>query len=176
MYKKIKLQLNNFDFEKLKGSIVISYGGAQGPVLTYFKLSDPEYFQKLLPKKSLFGISPDSIQLAEIAGAGHLHPHIDHNICTCANYYVATNSSTTYFYNKKDKIEGNYYPGKKVANIFKFEDVDKVDEFVAEQNDCYLLNVSKIHSVDTTHTGVRKFITFQWFNASFDDIVNTLQC
>jgi hypothetical protein len=119
-------------------------------------------------------IKPKQVQLAEIVGAGHLLPHIDHNISACANYYVETNGSTTYFYNKKPEATGFIYPGRDVANIFALTDVDLVDEFVAQPNDMYLLDVSKIHSVDSPNVGIRRFISFQWVGVPFDQIRDTL--
>ena len=61
-----------------------------------------------------------------------------------------------------------------MANIFPLTDVDLVDEFVAEQNDMYLLDVSKIHSVDSPNRGIRKFISFQWVGIPFEKIRDSL--
>lgn len=174
MYKKIDFKLKDLDFERLKGSVVTRYGRAPNPVLTYYRLADPVYFKSLLPAKMFFGIAPLQVQLAEIVGAGHLLPHIDHNISACANYYVDTNGSTTYFYNKKPEATGFMYPGREVANIFALTDVDKVSEFTAEQNDLFLLDVSKIHSVDSPNSGIRRFISFQWTGVPFEQIRDTL--
>lgn len=174
MYKKIDFKLKDLDFDRLKGDVVTSYGRAPNPVLTYYRLKDPEYFKSLLPEKMFFGIKPKQVQLAEIVGEGHLLPHIDHNISACANYYVETNGSTTYFYNKKPHATGFIYPGREVANIFALTDVDLADQFVAEQNDLYLLNVGKIHSVDSPNIGIRKFISFQWVGVPFDEVRDTL--
>jgi hypothetical protein len=174
MFKKINFKLTDLDFERLKGSVVTSYGRAPRPVLTYYRLKDPEYLKSLMPAEMFSGIPPLQVQLAEIIGSGHLLPHIDHNISACANYYVETNGSTTYFYNKKPEATGFIYPGRDVANIFSLDDVDKVDEFVAQPNDMYLLNVSKIHSVDSPNPGIRKFISWQWVNVPFEQIRDSL--
>ena len=174
MYKKIEFKLKDLDFDRLKGPVVTSYGRAPRPVLTYFRLNDPEYFKSILPSEILFGIQPVQVQLAEIVGSGHLLPHIDHNISACANYYVDTNGSTTYFYTKKPEATGFIYPGRKVANIFALTDVDQVDQFTAEQNDFYLLDVSQIHSVDSPNAGIRRFISFQWIGTPFEVVKNSL--
>ncbi len=174
MFKKVNFKLGNLDFDRLKGEIVTSYGRYPRPVLTYYRLGDPEYFRSLLPEQMFFGIKPMQLQLAEIVGSGHLLPHIDHNISACANYYVQTNGSTTYFYNKKPQATGFIYPGRDVANIFSLDDVDRVSEFTAEDSDLYLLDVSKIHSVDSPSPGIRKFISWQWVGVPFEEIANSL--
>lgn len=174
MYKKINFKLDSLDFERLKGNIVTSYGRAPRPVLTYYRLNDPEYLKSLMPEKMFADIPPFQVQLAEIVGSGHLLPHIDHNISACANYYVETNGSTTYFYKKKENGHGFVYPGRAAANIFGLDQVDCVDQFVAEANDMYLLNVSKIHSVDSPNPGIRRFISWQWVNVPFEQVRDSL--
>ncbi len=175
MFKKVEFKLTDLDFERLKGDVVTSYGRYPRPVLTYYRLRDPDYFKSLLPEEMFFGIKPRQLQLAEIIGAGHLLPHIDHNISACANYYVETNGSTTYFYKKKEHVEGHIYPGRETANIFTLDQVERLSEFTAEQNDLYLLDVSKIHSVDSPNAGIRKFISWQWVGVSFEDIANSIK-
>ena len=174
MYKKINFKLNDLDFERLKGSFVTAYGRAPRPVLTYYRLGDPEYLKSLMPAEMFAGIPPFQVQLAEIVGAGHLLPHVDHNISACANYYVDTNGSTTYFYKRKENTQGYVYPGRAAANIFTLDQVERVDQFVAEATDMYLLNVSKIHSVDSPNPGIRRFISWQWVNVPFEQICNSL--
>lgn len=174
MYKKIQFKLSDLDFDRLKGSVVTSYGRAPRPVLTYYRLGDPDYFQSLLPDNMFYGIPPDGVQLAEIVGQGHLLPHIDHNVSACANYYVEANGSTTHFYKKKETAQGFVYPGRLLPNIFTLDQVDSVDKFMAEKNDLYLLDVSKIHSVDGPNPGTRKFISWQWFKTPFEKVRDTL--
>ena len=163
MFKKIDFKIPAFDFEKLKGRPVSSYSSPnKGPVITYYKINDPEYFQGLLPERMFYRVEPDQIQLTEIVGDGDIPPHFDHDIRTTANYYIETNNSTTYFYNKKPGVVPQNYPGKKTDNIFTFDDVEQVDEFTANDGDLYILDVSKIHSVHSPVWGIRRFISFQW--------------
>jgi hypothetical protein len=49
-----------------------------------------------------------------------------------------------------------------------------VGQFIAEKNDCYLLNVSEIHSVLSPNPGARRMITWQWRNASFDEVLENI--
>jgi hypothetical protein len=175
MFQKIKFKLTNVDFERLKGSVVTSFGRPPRPTLTYYRLNDYEYFQSLLPEKMFYGtVAPFQVQLAEITGSGHLLPHIDHNISACANYYLDTNGSTTHFYNKKPNAQGFVYPGRTVANIYSLDQVTQVGEFTAEPDELYLLDVSQIHSVNSPNNGIRRFITWQWVDTPFESIKNTL--
>lgn len=174
MFQKIKFKLNDIDFDRLKGSVAASYGRPPRPKLTYWHLGDREYFESILPSEMFFGIPPYQVQIAEIVGSGHLLPHIDHNISACANYYLDTNGSTTYFYKKRERAHGFVYPGRTVANIFPLDQVEKVAEFTAEQKDLYLLDVSQIHSVDSPNPGIRRFISWQWVGVPFETVKSNL--
>jgi len=66
------------------------------------------------------------------------------------------------------------YPGQENANLYRIDDVEEVAQFTAEKNDAYVLNVSKIHSVYSPNPGTRKFISYNWVNYSFEEIVANL--
>lgn len=179
MFEKINFKLKeDIDFERLKGSIVTSYGRDPRPVLTYYRLGDPDYFKSILPDDLPWGnIPPLQVQVAEIRDSvgGHLLPHIDHNISACVNYYVTTGNSKTHFYELKEGGGGFVYPGRQSANIFTLDQVDKVTEFKAVDNDMYLLDVSSIHSVETPQPGIRRFITWQWIGVPFEEVRKSLK-
>ena len=179
MFQKINFSFKSApNFERLKGDIVTSYGRSPRPVLTYYRLKDVDYFNSLLPDIMPWKeLPPFQVQLAEIVDnhGGHLLPHIDHNISACANYYVQTGESTTHFYRLKENRQGFTYPGRQVANIFTLDQVEGVSKFLAQDNDMYLLNVAKIHSVESPKPGIRQFISWQWVNVPFERIVGTLE-
>ena len=179
MFEKINFKLKEEpDFERLKGAVVTSYGRHPRPILTYYRVKDLDYLNSLLPDDMPWGsIPPLQVQLAEIIdfAGGHLLPHIDHNISACANYYMNTNNAKTHFYTLKEQGMGFVYPGRQTANIFTLDQVDKVADFTAADNDLFLLNVSQIHSVETPKPGTRRFITWQWIGVPFDEVRKSLK-
>jgi hypothetical protein len=179
MYCKIDFKLKEDpDFERLRGPFYTSYGKFPFPVISYYDIKDMDYLNSLLPDEMPWdALPPDKVKVSEINNviAGHLIPHIDHGISVCANYYSKTGNSTTYFYKVKNQETATVYPGKDTANIYGFDQVDCVGEFTADTNDLYLLNVSQIHSVNTPKAGKRQFITWQWLDATFDEIVGALR-
>ena len=172
MFEKIDFKLPEVNFEKLKGPLVIKYG--QNPVIAYYNIPDKSLYDKLMSVRVFLKTPPNHVQVAEIVGQGHLGPHIDHNINACANYYLDTNCSTTYFYNRKPDQEGTIYPGMDKPNIFKFDQVTLVSAFTAQPKDFYLLDVSSIHSVLSPGWKVRRFITWQWAVDSYLTVKNSL--
>ena len=180
MFQKINFKFKEEpDFEKLRGSVVTSYGRSPRPILTYYRLKDEEYFKSLLPDDLFWSpeTPPYQVQVAEIIdeAGGHLLPHIDHLISACANYYLKTSESTTHFYNIKPNGMGFVYPGRQSANIFTLDQVDKVTDFKAVDGDMYLLDVSNIHSVETPKPGKRQFITWQWIGVPFEKVRKSLK-
>jgi hypothetical protein len=101
---------------------------------------------------------------ATITGNGSsLFPHRDHGITNAFNYYLTTNSEITQFWKPKQNAIPFSYEKGMPKNIYFYEDLNLVDEFVAYPNDCYFLNVSEIHSVkQLNHEMNRSFISFQW--------------
>lgn len=178
MFKKIDFKFKEEpDFERLKGSVVTSYGRSPRPILTYYRVKDQEYLKSIMPDNLPWStLPPLQAQLAEIVDevGSHLLPHIDHNISAGLNYYVQAGGSITHFYNLKENGSGFVYPGRSSANIFTLDQVDEVDRFTANTGDMYILNVSKIHSVETPKPGIRQFIQWQWIGVPFEDIVNSL--
>ena len=175
LFKKVDLDLvDKVDIQRLKGKFHTSYGKFPNPVLAYYHIKDEEYLNSLLPDNMPWdSIPPFSVKYVELVCTrpGHLLPHIDHDISTCANFYINTVDSTTYFYQCRQDSQGFIYPGRLTANIFTFDQVERLSSFCANDNELYFLDVSKIHSVETPKSGIRQFISWQWKNTEFDKII-----
>lgn len=178
VFKKINFNINTpMDCDRLKGDYVTSYGKSPNPVITYYTIKDVEYLNSLLPGVLPWdSIPPFSVKYVELIDeqSGHLQPHVDHDISLCANYYITTTKSITHFYEKKDEAKGFAYGSRKSSNIFYFHEVDKVGDFCANDNEMYLLDVSKIHSVESPNPGLRRFLSWQWKSTTFEEVVNGL--
>jgi hypothetical protein len=178
VFKKINFSIDQpIDFSRLKGDYVTSYGRSPNPVITYYTIKDVDYLNSLLPVKMPWDSKPPfSVKYVELVDerSGHLQPHVDHDISLCANYYINTNKSITHFYEKKHGAKGFAYTNRDSSNIFYFHEVDKVTDFCASDNELYLLDVSKIHSVESPNPGLRRFLSWQWKLTNFDEVVNSL--
>jgi hypothetical protein len=117
-----------------------------------------------------------TIRYCEIVGGGFLRPHIDHAITCCVNFYIQSNSCTTHFYEAQAGARRERYNGKTTSNLYDVNDLNEVSSFVAADGDCYLLDVSQIHSVSIPKSGVRKFLSFNWFDHSYEEIKESLTC
>jgi hypothetical protein len=173
LFEKLNYSIKDFDPERLKGQRHTFYGNPPRPTISYYLIKDMEYFRGLCPHP-ICKIKPDTLFFAEITGEGLLKPHRDHNVSCCVNLYFEPNGSTTFFHQEKENIDAFVYPGKTTANIYDLHQVDTVGQFIAEKNDCYLLNVSEIHSVLSPNPGARRMITWQWRNASFDEVLENI--
>jgi hypothetical protein len=172
------VKLDNFsidiDLFQYKGIPGHNYPGiTPGIWLRYYNFSDINKYKEYFPKFT--DLIPDTILLAEITGKGVLGPHIDHGPKVVLNWYVNSNDSFTYFYNKNEGAQGIILPGQTEANIFFPNQVTKVDEFVAKDNDAYLLNVSKIHSVLSPNEGVRRFVSIGWKTRSYEEVLESIR-
>jgi hypothetical protein len=94
-------------------------------------------------------------------GGNMILPHKDWGLSCCINYYFDPGNAITCWYNEKltaSPIINDEY------KIYRYDpqDIVLVDKFIAEKNDCYLLNNSKIHSVMKSKNHNRQFIQIQY--------------
>ena len=163
----------DIDLNSLKGTISIQYPGTTPPMqLCYYYVNNYKLFYEKLPFLKLM---PDMITIAEINGPGYLGAHRDHGTKCVLNWYVESNSDKTIFYKEKPDATPFVAPGEQTANIYNIEDVEPVDEFIAKDNELYLLNVSEIHSVHSYNHGIRRFVNLAWRDTDYDTILQRVR-
>ncbi len=175
-YKKV----NNFiDLESPRlhdfklGPLIDRYDSTD-TILEYYLFADAKAVRTLFVKEYC-RIPPSAILYATITGQGLLAPHVDHGTLTCLNFYITADEDRTIFFEKKDQDQtGEIYPGKAEANIYDLKDLKKVGEFVACNNESYLLNVNKIHCVHKINASKRSFINFAWDNHCYQEVLENL--
>ena len=173
-FHKFHLEIYPFDYESLKGDLFTEFVSKEnGTGIHYYMPTNLEKFISLHPKP-FCKIRPEGAFITEVTGQGLLDPHVDHTIKCCINYYFEPNGSTTSFHIPKESAAAKLYPGQENANLYRIDDVEEVAQVTAEKNDAYVLNVSKIHSVYSPNPGTRKFISYNWVNYSFEEIVANL--
>jgi hypothetical protein len=166
LFQKYNLVLPNTDADSIRGDVISAYGR-----LKYYTITDRNFLRSL-PR--VCEIPPQHVFLAEITGSGFLTAHRDHGIQCCMNYYFEPNNSVTSFYKEKPGAQAMGFPGKTTANLYQLDQIDRVCSFSAQPDECYLLNVSEIHSVYAPNVGTRRFITWQWDQESFDTVSKNL--
>ena len=171
-FKQIDLILKDFELSNLKGPLITSYGKTNTSI-SYYEIKDHDLLRSLYIK-DICTILPTQCHLAEVSGAGLLRPHRDHGPLCCLNYYFESNEAKTVFYKTKEDVTPYRYQDKETSNIYNLRDIESQCEFTAQNASTFLLNISEIHSVFCTKKGIRRFITWQWANTKFEDVLENL--
>ncbi len=168
------IDLDSDILKNLELSNLIDKYVAPTVVLEYYEFKDLKKVRSIL-KRKFCKIDPTYVLYSQITGEGLLGAHIDHGPLVCLNFYMTANEDKTIFFKKKnDTVSGEIYPGKEDANVFDIKDLDYVGEFVANNNESYLLNVSKIHCVHKVNDSKRTFINFAWCDHTYEEVLDNL--
>ena len=166
-YEKLNFKLpEQINFESLKGDLYHQYTGD-----TYLRYSYIDNSLKFYVK-SLFSnftdIAPCTIRYVEIIGDTLIAPHKDYGLACSVNYYFKTASAKTVWFNEKLNAVPTISNSEK-SHVYNYSDLIIADQFVAQDNECYLLNTSQIHSVLKSNNQQRQFIQIQ-YNLDYDII------
>jgi len=102
-------------------------------------------------------------------------PHIDNDLNVVINYYLQTANATTKFWNPKNtQLNAVKIKNQVDGRLFIKEDLECMGNFKAETNDLWMLDVSKIHSVESTCNDLRIAYCFQSNKVTYSDIINNL--
>lgn len=182
MYQKINqnfIKALNDNWLQFKGSTSVSHFASGDASIEYFNLANIQEFRNCHLRK-FFTIPPTTVLYTEVKGDvdGLLWPHKDHNTLCVLNYYIHAGNDETVFYSlKNNEVQPFRYKDKEVSNIYCPDDLVEVDKFVAHSNDAYLLDVSQIHAVKKLTDQPRIFISYQWkeniYNEILDDIMES---
>lgn len=163
------------DWKKFKGQQLYSQYNSGSVLLQYFNIDNIEEFKKQHYRK-IFSKLPDRVSFAVIYGKGVLLPHKDHGCQVSLNYYINAEEDITEFYNTAHaEVKGVAYPGRTQSNIYDIENLVKADEFIANSNELFLLNVSEIHSVVKTSNTPRMFIAYSWNDIPYEELLTDIQ-
>lgn len=158
----------NFDFpfavKSKRGAFTTNYGP-----IAYYKLAGQP-----VPFSVLKAWRPDSVRWVEIDGDGIAGPHRDHGLITTLNCYLKTNDEITHFWEPKPGVLGTKYEASVSENLYKTADLEKISSFIANTGDAFLLNVSKVHSVERPNNGLRVFIQLSWNTEPYDKVLQII--
>jgi hypothetical protein len=184
---------SGIDIENSLDGIVSSrnYRAYSGVGLSYHTLKQ-EVFTELLERFPV-EIRPDYVNVG-IMTTSNCPSHKDHmnvgllkrygfdidsrqSISANLLYYVRHGGGETRFYEPKPNAKELHVEnsGKESRNIaYLNHDLNRADSFVAETGDYYLLNVSKIHSVNNVTTPPRMMLTFSWHLKPYQEVLEQL--
>jgi hypothetical protein len=154
-FRKIDMDLSDLNLKQFNTGICLH--NPFNSYLSYYKLSftHENILKSRLPDE--FKNKRVRIFYCIMTGPGKLHPHIDKQTITAINYYIEPGNGITTFY----KIIADNYQHPTIASSFKEECLEETGRFVANKNECYALDVSKIHNVEL-HGTERHFINYSF--------------
>lgn len=164
-HAKIDLDIG-FTKASKRGAIMNQYG----PIFYHYVLGNPFRFDLLKLWK------PDYVLWVEIRGPLQALPHRDHGTACALNLYMESAEATTHFWEPLPIAKPvKYAPHEATANIYNAEELRHTGSFKANDDDTWLINVSKIHSVTKDPEKVRKFIQLGWRRRKFESVLNMIQ-
>ena len=170
-YEKLNFKLpEHINFESLKGDLHHQYTGDTYLRYSYVNNSLKSYVKSLF--SNFTDIAPCVIRYVEILGDTLIEPHKDYGVACAINYYFTTANTTTVWFNEKPNATPTISNSEK-SHVYNRSDLIIADQFVAQDNECYLLNTSQIHSVLKYNNQHRQFIQIQ-YDLEYDIIKNLL--
>jgi hypothetical protein len=101
-------------------------------------------------------------------------PHTDIIDKVNINFYIETNGYKTTFYNSKDDSLKLVYADHGDGHVYRIDDLEEVDSFVAVPGDVYILNGKCIHGVNSIDKLPRKFIQVSTSKLEYDQVLDIL--
>lgn len=99
-------------------------------------------------------------------------PHTDSNTKTAINWYLDPSNYVTSFCTPLAHSQSFKLDTQTDGVVYAFEDVSMESSFVAEKNDVYVLDVTKLHCV---HSGQGKRVALNLAtNKSYDEVIDML--
>ena len=159
-YEKLNFKLTSLvDFESLRGDLHHQYSGDTYLKYSYINNTSKSYVRSLF---SIFtNIAPCAVRYVDIVGETLIEPHKDYGLACAVNYYFKTASATTIWFNEKPDAVPAISNSEK-SHVYNYSDLIIADQFVAQDDECYLLNTSQIHSVLKSNNQRRQFIQIQY--------------
>jgi hypothetical protein len=177
------------NFVKLKNKFYIDDYTIKSLIVSYGTRIDDNTFKgisysniELDNKDDIFNLIPDRFKKYFMIGimevTHKIPPHTDSKVLSTINIYNNTENCQTQFYEFKDQVvEKSQLENQTTGFIFKTENLDPTDNFIAEPNEAYLLNVSKPHAVIPQEdlSIYRVAIVLQSAKFSFDEVLEMLK-
>jgi hypothetical protein len=168
MFKKLNLLPLGLTLDDL----ILRKDGVSESNFKEFNIENKDLLNANLAKILVFKIPPDKVNITTITAPG-TRAHQD-RWPVALNFYLTVGNERTWIWKIKDGVDASIVYNEHV-NIFKYDDLEKVDSYVADQNDVYLLDTSAIHSVwKAENSAPRHILRFAWEKNTFDEILDSI--
>lgn len=101
-------------------------------------------------------------------------PHTDIVDRVSINFYIETGGYQTRFYQGREISTRQTYADHGDGHVYRMDELDELDSFVAEPGDVYLLNGKFIHAVTGNNHQPRKFIQVSSADLDYDQVLDIL--
>ena len=171
---KNKFIINDYSIQQL----TVGYGKKDNDKFKGIWYSNVEYQNK----DTIFGSIPArfrpyyAMKVMEVNT--RIPPHTDSRILSTINFYIKTDQCLTQFYKfKSENPTTTQIENQTDGYLFKVDELETTDSFIAEPNDAYLLNVTSPHSVIPLElTSIhRSAIVLQTNRFTFDEVLEMLK-
>jgi hypothetical protein len=141
-------------FTKLKTSVPLSESEIKDSLTAYgdgriefFKISSnvEQQMLSIIPVKYQNYFTGSTMKIK----GSYIPPHTDSYRKVGINFYIKTDNATTKFFEKRsENIATTQVKGQSEGHVFNEPDLILKDTFVSNDNEVWILDVSKIHSVN----------------------------
>ncbi len=133
---------------------------------------EPEVMYNILPKKVW-----EDFHLTIMTINREIPPHTDSDITTTINFYIETDNCRTVYYEPLvDDLKSFQIENQTDGFIYKKEELKEIASFVAQPMEVWLLDVKKIHSVESfKDKPLRKAVTLGTKKYDFNEVCDMLK-
>ena len=166
-FKQITLSFPKIYVDDIKGELIVEHlDPTTNEGIRYWKLKDKLLEQHLVDLFTELKLYNPVITYAEVDRDIWLHKDINGTVVV--NHYIETPKSVTAFY-----VANENYQGIKIGKDTIYDPMHcvKKDEFVAESNTSYVLDVSSIHGVSLCEPGIRKFLSIGFQDWTYEKLI-----
>ncbi len=165
--------INNFEkplFTTIEG--LTSFAGIDGKGVGHKKVWSPdaEQFYSVLPKR-YWGDFDFTLMTIN----SEIYPHVDRDYITTINFYLETGGDNeTIFFSDGELATINSLVDYS-SGVYDESTLSKVGSFVAKNNEAWLLDVSKIHTVHNPNNADRKALALRTKKYSYIEVYDMLK-
>ena len=169
MFKKLDLPpldltLSDLDLKK---------DGVASSNFNEFYIKNKNFLDTKIAQVLSFGIPPNTVNITTITAPG-TRAHKD-QWPVALNFYLTAGDERTWIWRLKEDITTPTPTVSDYVTTFKFEELEKVDSYVANQHEFYLLNTHAVHSVwKAQGSAPRHILRFAWWYAGFEEVLASI--
>ena len=179
MFAKLNINWKSESYEY--GDKIVDYGahfkdGKIIPKIIYHEATGQceDLLKRLIPERYQKDFNVAVMDISASVG-----PHTDSEILVTINHYVQTNDECTIFYAPKKNLEVStrQIRNQTTGVVFGAHELDVYGMFTANENETWILDVSKPHSVESSRpsTKLRKAIVLQTTVHKYEQVIEMLK-